>query len=257
MSRRSDIDRIAAFASRFARVQAAEVVDLRWGFALLQPTFAMSHEHNRLVVTSGASAADILATAEAVLGAARIRHRYVSVEDDELGHALNIDFLAAGYERESIATMIYSGPDVDRTPVPVQAVSLATLRPAIIRDSRVMLPNATDDEISQLADRTALYDRGAEVTRLAVVEGDEIVARADLFIDRQDRIAQLENVVTHEDFRGRGYGGALVREALWRGRDAGCELSCLTASLDDWPVDWYRRLGYVDIGRSHHFSRPD
>jgi hypothetical protein len=37
--------------------------------------------------------------------------------------------------------------------------------------------DATDDHLGQLADRMALYARGAELTRLAVYDGDEIVAQ--------------------------------------------------------------------------------
>jgi hypothetical protein len=50
-------------------------------------------------------------------------------------------------------------------------------------------------------------------------------------------------------------GAGLIRDALRRGRQAGSELSFLTADLDDWPHQWYQRIGYVDAGRTHHFSR--
>ena len=78
-----------------------------------------------------------------------------------------------------------------------------------------------------------MYARGAELTRLAVYDGDEIAAHADLYVDRVDTIAQFENLVTHKGFRGRGYGNALIRDALRRGREAGSDLSFLTAGLDD------------------------
>ena len=115
------------------------------------------------------------------------------------------------------------------------AVSLETLRPAIIRDWQVDLPDADDDVLCQLADRTALYARGADVTLLAAYEAGEIAAHADLYVDRIDRIAQFENLVTHHQFRHRGYGNTLVRDALRRSREAGCDLCFLTADLDDWP----------------------
>jgi len=38
----------------------------------------------------------------------------------------------------------------------VRAVSLDTLRPAIIRERRDTLPDASDEQLGQLADRTAL-----------------------------------------------------------------------------------------------------
>lgn len=136
-------------------------------------------------------------------------------------------------------------------------VSHDALRPALIRDWRLELPDATDDHLRQLTDRTTLYARGAELTRLAVYCGDEIVAHADLYVDRVDRIAQFENLETHRDHRGHGYGDALIRDALRRSREGGCEISFLTAGLDDWPHQWYQRLGYVEVGRAHHFSRRE
>lgn len=241
------------FENRFAQAQATEVVNLPWGFAVLQDEYPLSQYHNRIVVTSAVRAADVLSAAEEVLGGARVRHRYLSVAGT-LGNDLNSDFAAAGYEHEPIMTMLFSGPDVEPAAYEVHTVSLQTLRPALIRDWRATIPDASDELLGQLADRTALGARGAELTLLAVYEGDEIAARAELYVDRAGRIAQFENLVTHEDFRGRGYGRALIRDALRRGRDAGAELFFLTVDLDDWPREWYRRLGFVDAGRTNHFS---
>jgi GNAT superfamily N-acetyltransferase len=151
--------------------------------------------------------------------------------------------------------MVYSGPDVEPAEHEVQAVSFEVVRPAIIRDWRVMNPAASDEELGQLADRTVLYGRGAELIRLVVFEGDEIAAHADLYVDTSQHLAQFENLVTHVDFRGRGYGDALVRYSLRRAEQSGCDLCCLTAGLNEWPYEWYRRFGYVDAGRTHHFSR--
>ena len=252
----SPIERITAFEHRFAQAQATDVVDLGWGFAVLQAEFPLSRYHNRIVITSAAPVPDVLAAADEVLGGAGVGHRYVSVEDDALGLALRADLVAAGYEHETIVTMIYSGSEAGPAAHVVRAVSLGTLRPAIIRDWRVMLPDATDEQLGQLADRIALGTRGAELTLLAVFDGDEIAAHATLYVDRVGRIAQFENLVTCEAFRGRGFGGALVRDALRRGREAGCELSFLTAGLNNWPHEWYQRLGYVDAGRRAPLQLP-
>jgi GNAT superfamily N-acetyltransferase len=251
----SGIERITAFEHRFAQAQATEVVNLDWGFAVLQTEFPLSQYHNRIVVTSAAPADDILAAAEEVLGGAGVRHRYVSVDIDALGGALNAEFVAAGYEHAPIVTMIHSGGDVELAACEVGTVSLDTLRPALIRDWRILAPDASDEQLGQLADRVVLYSRGAELTLLAVYDGDEIAAHATLYVDRVEHIAQFENLVTHVDFRGRGYGDALIRDALRRGRDAGSELSFLTTDRDNWSHDWYQRLGYVDAGRTHHYSR--
>jgi ribosomal protein S18 acetylase RimI-like enzyme len=250
----SDIERITAFDHRFTKAQASDVVELAWGFAVLQAEFPFSEYHNRIVVTAPAPAADVIAAADTILGGAGLRHRYVSADGD-VGQDLRANLVVAGYKHEAIVTMTYSGPPLAPAAPEVTAVSLEELRPAIIRDWRVDLPDAGDEVLAQLADRTALYARGADVTLLATYDGDEIAAHADLYVDAVDRIAQFENLVTHPELRHRGYGNALVRDALRRSREAGCDLCFLTADLDDWPREWYERVGYAEVGRSHHFSR--
>ena len=252
---KSDVEQIRAFENRLVRAQATEVVELPWGFALLQHDFPDSYSHNRIVVTADAPAANILSTADEVLGRAGRGYRYVSVVDDALGHELKPDFVAAGFEHEPLVTMIYSGPEPEPPANQVQAVSFEIMRPAIIRDWRVEMPDATDDVLRQLADRTTLYASGAEVTLLATFDGAEIAARADLYVDRANSIAQLENLFTHPSFRSRGYGTSLVREALSRSQHAGCQLSFLEADLGEWPQQWYGQLGYVAARRTHDFTR--
>jgi GNAT superfamily N-acetyltransferase len=116
------------------------------------------------------------------------------------------------------------------------------LRPAIIRVWRVILPDASEEQLAQLTDRTALSSRGAELVLLAVFENDDIAAHAELYLDGSAGVARFEHLATHRDFRGRGYGATLVRDALHRAREAGCDVSLLTADVGDWPLEWYRRL---------------
>ena len=251
----SDLERIAAFEQRFAQAQATEVVNLPWGFALLQRDFPDTYSHNRIVVTSAAPAAEILSTVDELLGGAGVQHRSVSVVHNALGHNLRSDFVTSGYEHEPLVTMIHSGREVEPPTHPVLPMSLDMLRPAIIRDWRVELPDATDKVLAQLADRTALYSRGVDVTLLTVLDGAVIAARADLYLDSANSLAQFENLYTHPDFRGRGYGNSLVREALRRSQKAECRVSFLEADLADWPREWYSRLGYVEARRTHDFTR--
>ncbi len=250
----STMERIMAFEDRFARAQASDIVELPFGFVLLHTDFPLSHYHNRVAVTSDAPASDMIATAERVLGGAGLGHRYVSVSfeptDDLIG-----EFLSAGYDHEAIATMVYAGQPFDPPDHPVSVVSLDNVRPAILRDWKASIPEAAEEELLQLVDRTALYDLGAELVRLAVYSGEEIAAHADLYLDRVDRIAQFENLVTHDDFRGRGYAGALLREAWRRSEQVESDIFFLSADVEDWPYRWYQRVGFVDVETSHHFSR--
>ena len=99
------------FEDHFVRAQATDVVDLPWGFALLQKDFPLSHYHNRIVVTSATTAADMLAAAEEML--AGYAHRYVTVAGDALGAAALAEFDAADYEHETVVTMVHSGAPIE------------------------------------------------------------------------------------------------------------------------------------------------
>src|SRR6185437_5516461 len=104
---------------------------------------------------------DMLDAADRVL--AGFSHRYVSMHDDALGTTVAPTFAAEGYAHDVIATMVHSGAPVPRPAHEVQEVSLEAVRPALIRGWRVELPEAGDEQLAQLADRTALYARGAEL----------------------------------------------------------------------------------------------
>lgn len=251
----SVVNRIIAFERGFDRAQATEVVDLPWGYFLLQADFPHSYHHNKIVVTAAASADEVLTASQDLMGGAGLKHRYVAFNDDSLGQALAPELIAGGYELETNVVMVYSGPEPELPAHDVRFVSLDELRPALVRDWRVELPEASDEEIGQLADRTPLYSLGADVTLLAVFDGEKVAARAELYISETEGIAQLENLFTHPDYRGKRYADSVVGAALKRGREAGCDLRFLTADLDDWPHQWYTRKGYVEVSRSHHFRR--
>lgn len=253
----SDRERIEAFADRFAKAQATAVIDLAWGYALLNADFEHSFDHNRVVVKTSVPGRTIVETADDMLGGVGLTHRHVSIDDDEVGLAAASDLVAAGYEHTALVTMIDTGTRTipDQPPPNVRAISVDELRPAIMRDWRTDLPHASTDEIAQLADRATLYARGADVTLLAAFDGSEIAARVNVFVDPTQRIGQIESLYTHRDFRGRGFADAVMTEAQRRVRAAECSLSFLVADHDDWPRRWYEKRGYTSIGHTHDFVR--
>lgn len=256
---RAVVDLIVDFERRFAKAQATEVRELEWGFVLLNSDFPFSQNHNRSVVTTPASADVVMADTEQIFAEAGLGHRFVSVGDDELGHTMSGDFVSAGFSHERLVSMVWPGwtasPPSDQPVDPVRQVAVQDLRAAMIRDWRCDLPDAAEHELAQLADRTTLNAKGAEVAHLAVCEGDEVAARGELFIDRETNISQFESLYTDPRFRGRGFAGSLVREALRISQLRGCPFTFLEADLDDWPRQWYRKLGYVERRRTHHFVR--
>jgi len=251
----SERERIVAFTHHFTRAQATDLIELPWGFVHLQRNFVHSHAHNSVVVTSAVSASELIATADELMGKAGLDYRSVNVTDDETAETLQVELVAAGYEHTALITMIDRSTSSSAPEHPVHAVSRELMRPTAIRDWTGELPHASAEVIAQLADRMSLYPLGADITHLAVFEGEEMAVRGELFIDAPRDIAQLESLYAHAGMRGRGYARSLVLEAQRRVRSAGLGLSFLVADLDDWPRKWYARLGYEESHRVHEFSR--
>jgi len=58
--------------------------------------------------------------------------------------------------------------------------------------------------------------------------------------------ALIENVVTHRDFRGKGYASALLEEASRLAGEAGCyKIMLLTGSKRESTLRFYERNGFV------------
>jgi ribosomal protein S18 acetylase RimI-like enzyme len=115
-------------------------------------------------------------------------------------------------------------------------------------------PWATPEVMRELHEAKRLLAERVEARFLGVVEGGEVVAYADLYLDPPD--AQIEDVGTLEEHRGRGYASALVLSAAERALHADADLVFLVADAEDWPQQLYRRLGFDSVGRYVKFIRP-
>jgi predicted N-acetyltransferase YhbS len=67
--------------------------------------------------------------------------------------------------------------------------------------------------------------------------------------------AQVENVDTLEEFRGRGVARSVVLRAVEAARDADAEHVFIVADDADWPRDLYARLGFIVLAAPG--SSPD
>ena len=86
---------------------------------------------------------------------------------------------------------------------------------------------------------------------IVVVEhADRLVATCVLSVTRNlSRGARpwavIENVVTHEDYRGRGFGTQCVEAAVERAREHDCyKVMLLTGSDEDWKHEFYESCGF-------------
>jgi GNAT superfamily N-acetyltransferase len=232
---------------------AAEVVALPGlGTGYRTPAHGLYHALNQLRITSPeAGAAAIAAAADDVL--AGLGHRFVIVEDAGLGARVAPDLVRLGYAAEQHVLMALRRPrDRPSAPGLAREVGQAELE-AVAAATTAEAPHGRDPAVvAALTAGRRLLHAAAPRTRFVVgaVDGQD-AAHATLYAD--GRVAQVEDVVTREAFRGRGLARAVVSLAC--DLAAGHELVFLVADAADWPKELYARLGFDPVGREWTFTR--
>ena len=246
------LERVTAFRAAFARRQAAEIVELPGAFAVRDPDFSRSQEHNQLIVeTTDADPATLPGLAVQGLGTRR-RYR-ITVLDEALGARATPALAEVGYDRDTELVLARATAGCalpERAALPVE---LAEMRAAVFRQQLEWSPD--EGLARELTERRTARLRGAEkVLFLAVRTPDgEIAAWTDLYLDPTTGLAQLEDLVTATPHRGQGHGDTLLATGLALAAAAGIPQLFLTADVDDWPREWYARRGFTKLGRSHSF----
>ncbi|MFD6423353.1 GNAT family N-acetyltransferase [Streptomyces sp. NPDC060198] len=243
---------MSAFRAAFARRQAAETVELPGAFAVRDPEFPLSQEHNQLIVdVPDADPAALSGSVAQCLGPRE--HYRITVLDGRLGEHATPALAAAGFSRDS--TVVLARGTAGRTlpGTAARPAALNDIRAAVLRQQSSWFQ---DEELArQLTDRRAARLRGAEEVLFLAARTPEghVAAWTDLYLDRAAGLAQLEDLVTAEPYRGQGHGDTLLATGLALAASAGIPQLFLLADASDWPRDWYVRRGFAEIGRSHSF----
>lgn len=253
MARMSDLlERVTTFRATFARCQAAETVELCGAFAVHDPVFFRSQEHNRLIVDS--SDADPAALPELARQGLGPRQQYrITVLDEALGERATSVLAAADFDRDTELILVRETAGCAMPEPAAQPVELTELRVAVFRQQ---LDWGLDEDLArELTERRTARLRGAEkVLFLAVRTPDgEVAAWADLYLDRTSGLAQLEDLVTAVPHRKQGHGDTLLATGLALAAAAGIPQLFLIADVTDWPREWYACRGFTELGRSYSF----
>lgn len=248
-----ELSRIHAF-EHAVDMAGTEKVASPLGHGALTPALPLPHDSNFLFVDRARDAAEAIAEADRILGGAGRSHRVIVTFDDELGKRLRAEFDALGW-RTLLHIFMAQLRDPEKTAdlSIVRHVDQAALRPG--RKRRILTePWGNPDLAEQILDRKIRIGECTETRFYAVAVDDEIVAWTDLYIGKD--IAQVEDVATLEEHRGKGYATAVVLRAVDEARKAGADLVYLVADEEDWPKEWYRRLGFDVVGRIYKFIAP-
>jgi GNAT superfamily N-acetyltransferase len=253
----NDLRRAGAFGETLRERCAERTVPFEWGHALFNETYHRVWELNMLRVDrpNGLTVEALVAEADRLQGGVGLPHRRIVVLDEASAAALEPRFKELGWQANRFVYMVARRAParaVDTTAVrEVERVALQPLRETIIRAE----PWGQDEEVvRQLVDASGIVAEAARARHFAVVIDGVAVAGADLYSD--GTIAQIEDVATMPDHRGRGYATAIVLRALEEARHAGHELTFLIADADDWPKELYTKLGFDPVGRKFAFVKP-
>jgi ribosomal protein S18 acetylase RimI-like enzyme len=231
----------AARAWRFMRRGDAggeTVEEVPLGTAVRDTRVPLRHDSNYLFVERPARVEEILGELD------RLGLPVAIVPGDE--HAGD----AAVQQRGVV--MVHRGPPPEP---PQRAVEVGpeALEP-IRRPQMLRYPWGIPEVVEQLLLAKRLIAERVTLRCFAALEDGQVAAGTDLYLDPPD--AQIEDVLTDETRRGRGHGAAVVLTALAEAYAAGAEFVVLVADAEDWPRDWYARLGFEPVGDYVKLRRP-
>jgi ribosomal protein S18 acetylase RimI-like enzyme len=191
---------------------------------------------------------------ELVAEAKRLQRPLIFVPDPELGAKLAPWFEQQGWRIDRHLVMA-------QLRKPAKAADLSLVRELdeeALRPARRRLlegqPWAKPEVVEQLFRAKTLIGERV-TTRFFGVELDAaVVSYADLYVDGAD--AQVEDVGTLREHRGKGYATAVILRAIEQARAAGADFVFLVADAEDWPKELYRKLGFDELGHYTKFFAP-
>jgi GNAT superfamily N-acetyltransferase len=241
--------RVLAFVRANLAKTADELRAIEAGWVVSTPSLSLVWAVNHVRVALPLTFEALVELADEQLAGAR--YLQIGIENQDAGPRLEADFTAAGWKTEREVYMVLSAsPDREAdTSVVVDAGEDEMLE--------VMKRWHGEDELSaaglaQFVDYSRRETRACGDRLLGVRSSDgQLVAISKLRGD--GRTAQVEDVYTVPEARGRGYARALVSRAAGLARDAGHDLIFISADDNDWPKQLYARIGFRPLGRLWQF----
>lgn len=239
-------ERAVAFMRAFSERVAERRERTRLGTALFVDSLPRVHWVNTFAVDLGihATAGELAADADPVQRAAGLAHRRLSISD-ALGAEVEQGLTALGWKVERLLVMVHRGGGRAVDASGVEQMSPAELEPAWTAGMRASIPD--EETVRQLVAAQHRRRIAAHVRYFGARTDGEIASYCELFSDGET--AQIESVMTHERFRGRGLASAVVTAALRDAQARGHSLVFLCADDGDWPKELYVKLGFAASGR--------
>lgn len=249
----ADLARALAFCRRHLRGAAERAIIHPFGEAFVDTRLPRAHVLNSLHVDAEIDPDQLVAALDDLY--AGYGHRRADVEVDETGARLAPELRRRRWRVERNVVMVRRRPpDRDGDRALAREVDAATHREVDAATIRAEPYGRNEEVVRQLVDMHAAFAAAVPVTRWFVGAADGVdAAVTTLYSD--GAVAQIEDVVTLDEYRGRGLARAMLTLALDAAAELGPELVFIVADADDWPKHLYGRLGFDAVGHTWAFTR--
>jgi GNAT superfamily N-acetyltransferase len=245
-------DRAVAFQTRGLALIADSVRPIDCGWLVLTPSLPQVWDLNHIRLVTQMEHHEALERAEEHLAPLPFRH--LVADSDALGQALASPLRREGFGVEREVIMAATGRPqkrARRTPViePDEQAMTAVERRWYEEDGR-----ATPDAIEHLLEAGKREQRAWHERHFGIA-GDDGNLAAITKLRSDGRTAQVEDVYTIPEARGRGFASTLVSHALSLARQEGHDFIFIGADDCNWPKHLYARLGFEPVGRRWVFHK--
>jgi ribosomal protein S18 acetylase RimI-like enzyme len=239
------LDRAFAFMAR-GDMAGTNVEETDFGPAVRSDETPLRQDSNYLLVESTVADASQLAGA-----VQELRLRVVIVKDEATGARLADEFATLTWQIHRLVVMVHRRPPSKEVATAIATeVGEGALRQ--FRRSGILSESWGSPELAdQILRSKQLLEQRLTARFFAVLDAGRPVAATELYVDPPG--AQVEDVVTLESHRNRGYASALVAHSVEQAREAGATFVFLVARADDWPRLLYERLGFETAGFYYKF----
>jgi GNAT superfamily N-acetyltransferase len=249
--------RYLRFAREIQERSCTRALPFPWGTAFFHERFPDSWTHNFLRVEAAAgtlTAEALAAQADALHSSVGQTHRRLWVGDEATGEALAPSFEALGWEVGREWIMVHRGPVPEVEPgLTVSRLTDEEVFPFWEELFRRMEHVRSEETARQLATRNLHLGQRLSVQHFGLRVEGRLVSACELYPG--EGLSEIQDVDTLEEHRGRGYARRMLLGVLRAARDQGLAPTFLTTSEEDWPKDFYGRLGFQRIGRLYTFLR--
>jgi ribosomal protein S18 acetylase RimI-like enzyme len=243
------LDRVLAFMRAGLTATADAVRPIEAGVVASTPSLPAVWGVNQLRVTEARTFEELVELAEEHL--AGFEYRQIMVEHQQTGPGLERAFRAAGWKVEREVLMVLSGA-ADR-PADTSIVDEAGEEEMLELMRRWYEEDEpTASEVEQLVAFGRREARALNDRLLGVRGGDgQLVAITKLRSD--GGTAQVEDVYTVPEARGRGFARALLSRAVELAGQGRHDVVFIVADDNGWPKLLYERLGFRPVGHLWQF----